>query len=95
MGTIVTVRSFLDPLAEGWVDLLRDYPRGDLIDTVQCYLRNRGHWEATARDLIIHRNSLRHRIGVAEGIIGGSLDDPDVAAILWLSLRGQRTEQVS
>jgi purine catabolism regulator len=88
LGTIVTARNLLDPQAEGWIDLLRDYPRADLLDTVRCYLRNRGQWETTARDLAMHRNSLRHRIGVAEKLIGADLDDPDVSATLWLALRG-------
>jgi purine catabolism regulator len=94
-GTIVTVGSLRDPSVERWVAQLRDYPRVDLIGTVQCYLRNRGHWETTARDLAVHRNSLRHRIGVAEQLIGADLDDPDVASNLWLALRRRKSEPVS
>ncbi|MEZ2371811.1 PucR family transcriptional regulator [Arthrobacter sp. RCC_34] len=77
----------LDPRASGWVETLRAQERGDLLATVQCYLRNRGQWEPAARELGIHRNSLRHRIGIAQRLLGAELDDPDVAANLWLALR--------
>jgi len=69
------------------VETLRAQERGDLLATVQCYLRNRGQWEPAARELGIHRNSLRHRIGIAQRLLGAELDDPDVAANLWLALR--------
>ncbi|MDQ0708332.1 purine catabolism regulator [Arthrobacter woluwensis] len=77
----------LDPRAAGWVETLRAQERGDLLATVQCYLRNRGQWEPAARELGIHRNSLRHRIGIAQRLLQAELDDPDVAANLWLALR--------
>jgi purine catabolism regulator len=51
------------------------------------YLRHRGRWENAARDLGIHRNTLRHRIGVASRVLGADLNDPDVASRLWLALR--------
>ena len=74
--------------ADGWVDALRDHPRGDLVETVRSYLRHRGQWEVTARELGVHRNSLRNRIAVAAELIQVDFDDPDVAAHLWLALRG-------
>jgi purine catabolism regulator len=51
-----------------------------------------GQWEITARNLEFHRNSLRHRIAVAEQLIGADLDDPDVAASLWLAVRRLKSE---
>ncbi len=66
---------------------LRDYPRGDLVSAVSAYLRARGHWEEAARDLGVHRNTLRYRIGTASRVLNVDLDDPDVAAHLWLTLR--------
>lgn len=64
---------------------------GDVIDAVVSYLGNRGHWEAAARQLGVHRNTLRYRIQRACAITGLDLDDPDVAAYLWLSLRDRGT----
>jgi PucR family transcriptional regulator, purine catabolism regulatory protein len=71
------------------VDLgpLVDYPRADLVRAVVAYLRHRGHWEDAARDLGLHRNTLRHRIGTVGRVLDVDLDDPDVASRLWLALR--------
>jgi len=73
----------------GLVDLgpLVDYPRADLVRAVVAYLRHRGRWEDAARDLGVHRNTLRHRIGTASLVLGADLNDPDVASRLWLALR--------
>jgi len=64
-----------------------DYTRADLVGTVVAYLRHRGHWQDAARELGIHRNTLRHRIGTASRVLDADLDDPDVASPLWLALR--------
>ncbi len=76
-----------DAKVEEWIEALRSFPRADLVGTVRSYLRHRGQWEAAARELAVHRNSLRHRIATAARIIEADLDDPDVAARLWLGLR--------
>ena len=93
-GQLVQMENVLDPLADSWVEALKGYTRADLVDTVRCYLRHRGQWETTARDLQLHRNSLRHRIEIASRLIDADLDDPDVAANLWLALRGVTTQPV-
>jgi len=64
-----------------------DYTRADLVRSVVVYLRHRGRWEDAARDLGIHRNTLRHRIGTASRVMSADLNDPDVASRLWLALR--------
>jgi purine catabolism regulator len=51
------------------------------------YLRHRGQWEVAARALGIHRNTLRHRVARCRDQLPGDLEDPDVAAELWLVLR--------
>lgn len=84
-----------DVNVEEWIEALRKHPRADLPGTVRSYLKHRGQWEAAARELGIHRNSLRHRIATAARIIGAELDDPDVAARLWLGLRRERTSALS
>ena len=87
-GHIAATPSLLDPRAVGWVDQLAGYHRADLVTTVTSYIRHQGQWEVAARELELHRNSLRHRIGIAAQIIDADLDDPDVSASLWLALRG-------
>jgi purine catabolism regulator len=86
-GHLVPVVGALDPQARAWADALGAYERADLVDTVRSYLRHRGQWEVAARELKLHRNSLRHRISIASKLIGADLNDPDVAANLWLALR--------
>ena len=80
----------LDARGDTWVDALARHPRGDLRETVRSYLAHRGQWESAARELGIHRNSLRHRIAVATELIDADLADPDTAATLWIALRRQR-----
>lgn len=87
-GQIIDVpEGALDPRTQGWVAALRGYQRADLIGSVRAYLRHRGQWEGAARELGIHRNSLRHRMGIAKELLQADPDDPDVAANLWLALR--------
>lgn len=76
--------------AEQWLELLAEYSGSDLQGTVTSYLRHRGQWEKAARELGLHRNSVRHRIGIAESLLEADLNDPDVVAPLWLALRGPR-----
>lgn len=73
--------------AEEWAATLAGYPRADLLGTVTTYIKHRGQWEPTSRELGVHRNSVRHRIENAEKLLGVSLDDPNVFAPLWLALR--------
>ena len=66
-----------------------NYRRADLTTTLVAYLRHRGQWELAARELNVHRNTVRHRVGRCERILGYSLGDPDVSATLWLLLRNK------
>lgn len=86
-GTLAGASGPSHAAARAWAEALAEYPRADLLGTVTEYLRHRGHWENASRALGVHRNSLRHRIGLATGLLGVDLDDPDVAAELWLELR--------
>ncbi len=69
------------------LDPLFDYRRGDLVGAVVTYLRHRGRWEPAAQELGVHRNTLRHRIGIAMRVLDADLEDPDVASTTWLALR--------
>lgn len=86
-GRLVAAYGSQEARAQRWAEALAAYPRADLAGTVTAYLRHRGHWEEAARALGVHRNSLRHRMGVAGTLLGVDLNDPDVAAHLWLALR--------
>ncbi|KQR39095.1 PucR family transcriptional regulator [Microbacterium sp. Leaf159] len=75
-----------DSRSRRWADLLA-HTEPELRRTVIAYLRNRHQAERTARELGVHRNTIRPRITTAERMLDASLDDPDVAAELWLALR--------
>ena len=87
-GQLIRVGHGLDLPADEWVDELASHP-GQLLETVRSYLAHRGQWEAAGRELGVHRNSVRYRIAQAKELLGVDLDEPDVAAQLWLALRGR------
>lgn len=66
---------------------LRSYTRAPLVDSVRGYLRHRGSWEHAARELGVHRNTVRSRVRIARATLGIDLDDPDLSAELWIALR--------
>lgn len=57
------------------------------LEGLVAYLRHRGQWESASRDLGVHRNTLRQRIERCRDQFSADIDDPDVAAQLWLLLR--------
>jgi purine catabolism regulator len=65
-----------------------DHRRTDLSTTLVAYLRHRGQWDAAAREAGVHRNTVRHRLTTIRALLGADPDDPDVAAEVWLYLRG-------
>lgn len=93
-GQLVRVGHGLDLPADQWVDQLKGHT-GQLLETVRAYLAHRGQWEAAGRELGVHRNSVRYRITQAKDLLGVDLDDPDVAAQLWLALRGRSEDKGS
>ncbi len=78
-----------DELLAGALDRLAAVARPDLVGTLVAYLRHRGQVDPTARALGIHRNTLRLRLARCRDLVGLDLDDPDVAAPLWLLLRAR------
>ncbi|MCI9888592.1 PucR family transcriptional regulator ligand-binding domain-containing protein [Micrococcales bacterium 31B] len=67
------------------------------LETVRSYLRHRGRWEEVSKDLDLHRNTVRNRMALIRETLteieteyelaaGAALDDPDIAAHLWLIL---------
>lgn len=74
---------------ESRLDALAAYPRTDLVATLVAYLRHRGRIDPAAAELGLHRNSLRHRMTLVRGVLDADVDDPDVAAAWWLTLRAR------
>lgn len=69
------------------LDRVLAYHRADLVGALVAYLRHRGQWDPAARELGIHRNTLRHRMGRVAELLDTDIDDPDVASEVWLHLR--------
>lgn len=73
-------------LEERLGNLLRE-PRGDLGRSLVSYLRHRGQWEPAARELGVHRNTLRARLERCRALLDADVNAPDVAADLWQLMR--------
>jgi purine catabolism regulator len=58
----------------------------ELTATVAAVLRCRSELDA-ARDLAVHRHTVRNRVTRIESLLGIRLDDPDARSELWLALR--------
>ncbi len=63
--------------------------RARLEDTLRCWLRHRGSQKAIARELSVHPQTVRYRLGRLRDIFGGALDDPDTRFELELALRAR------
>jgi purine catabolism regulator len=88
-GTVLSPRrrELGSEAAREGISRVLDYTRADLGPALVTYLRHRGQWDPAARELGVHRNTLRHRITRCRELLGADLDDPDVASEVWLYLR--------
>ena len=69
------------------LDAFLEKQNKDVIAAVAAYLSHRGQWVSASRDLGVHRNTLRYRLSRARDALGVDIDDPDIAARLWLLMR--------
>ena len=67
-----------------------DGARSYLFDTLESYMRNSGSVNAVARQMFLHRNTVRHRMRRIATLTGADLDDPDTRLALWLAILGRR-----
>jgi DNA-binding PucR family transcriptional regulator len=74
---------------EGLLAPLVRYDRehhGDLVKTLDTYLRHGGNSTRTANALYIHRNSLRYRLARIQALTALDHDDPDTRLALQIGL---------
>ena len=71
-------------------ELASDDAHAELVDTLEAYLRTHGNLNAVARQLFLHRNTVRHRLRRIAKLTGADLDDPDARLGLQLAILGQR-----
>lgn len=79
------------------ISKLAEYDRqrkSELLSTLEQYLHRRGALAATARDLIVHPNTLRQRLQRIERVSGLVLDDEDLLA-LELTIKAARLRNSS
>jgi len=81
------IREFADrilgPLADG-------ERHADLVRTLDAYLRLHGSLNAVARDLYLHRNTVRQRLRRIAKLTGADLRDADARLGLQLALLGRQ-----
>ncbi len=61
--------------------------RETLINAVTIWLSHNGAWDPSARELAVHRHTLRHRVSAVERLLGLDLDQFADRAELWAALR--------
>ncbi len=89
-------RAALEAATAPWLALLavHDESHGTaLCASLTCFLTHHGRPDPAARELGIHRHTLRHRLTRAEEVAGFDLDDPTHRALLVLTL--ERTQNPS
>ena len=68
----------------------------ELFDTLESYLRHSGSVHTVAKQLFLHRNTVRHRLRRIRKLIGADLGDPDTRLSLQLAILGWRAlEQIA
>ncbi len=80
------VRRYLDPLRR------TDAPELYL-DTLRRYLDSGQHIESTARQLVVHPNTVRYRIDRFQTLTGTDIRKPAVALELWWALQRRRLHE--
>ncbi|GAA3395679.1 PucR family transcriptional regulator [Cryptosporangium minutisporangium] len=90
-------REDVSSFVQEWLGRLLDYDRRkgtDLVRTLSQYLERGGNYDETASALLIHRSTLRYRLGRIREISGCDLNDVDdrlnlhVATRAWQVLHG-------
>ncbi|QHC59868.1 PucR family transcriptional regulator [Rathayibacter sp. VKM Ac-2760] len=75
-----------EPLARRLLAPLLTPEGAVLLESARVWLRCNGAWEPAARELGVHRHTLRNRITAAERALGVDLDDVEARTELWLAL---------
>jgi PucR C-terminal helix-turn-helix domain/GGDEF-like domain len=80
----------LEAISRGLLGPLLDYDQrqhGDLVASLRAFLEHNGNWEAAARDLAVHRHTLRYRIRRVAELTGRDLDRAGDRVEFWLALQ--------
>jgi purine catabolism regulator len=97
LGTYRLLLSMTDPdalraFADSMLAPLDAYDRdqgGELITSLQSFLRHNARWETAAGDLFVHRHTLRYRMRKVEELTGRDLSSSFDRMEFWLALRAR------
>ena len=67
-----------------------DARNDDLVQTLDAYLRLQGSVNGVARELYLHRNTVRHRLRRIAKLTGADLTDADSLLALRLAILGRQ-----
>ena len=86
------VSSLIDPprataFAESLLGRLHGPAQRELLETLSSFLRHHGSHAGVARELGLHRNTVRHRLTAIECALDRSLDDPQARVDCWVALQ--------
>jgi len=86
----------VDRLVQDWLSVLIHYDAShgaQLVLTLSEYLECGGNYDATAKALLVHRNTLKYRLRRIREVSGHDLGSPDTQFNLQLATRAWRTVQ--
>lgn len=97
LGTYRLLLSMADPdalraFADALLAPLDAYDRdqhGDLLTSLQAFLQHNARWETAARELYVHRHTLRYRMRKVEELTGRDLTSSFDRMEFWLALRAR------
>jgi purine catabolism regulator len=81
-GGAVVARRILEPVLQ-----LPEREREAMLETLLVWLQHNGAWDPAARELGVHRHTLRNRVSAADALLGIDLDTFGARAELWAALQ--------
>jgi purine catabolism regulator len=88
LGTGPTLANFVEDELKPLIEHDERH-NGELLQTLDAYLRSNGNKIVTARALQLQRRSVYYRLERIEELLGGSVDDPELRVRLYVALRGR------
>jgi purine catabolism regulator len=82
------LRAFADALLAPLDRYDHEQP-GELLPSLEAFLRHNARWETAAAELYVHRHTLRYRMRKVEELTGRDLSSSFDRMEFWLALRSR------
>jgi DNA-binding PucR family transcriptional regulator len=82
------LRTFADSVL-GPLDAYDRAPGGDLVPSLRAFLEKNARWEAAAKELLVHRHTLRYRMRKVEELSGRNLSSARDRMEFFLAMRAR------